>query len=501
MSMKKNASAAATAALALMFALAGSASALTTGTVQNPECTAWEAAASNYVNPADGTALQSALNAAVAGDLIELSADTTYSQTSANFVLSGRNGTSGSKIVVCGPSTAVVQGVLTTASNFRVASSSYVVLTGFTVDGGDHGVKVDASSHNEVLGLTVQNTEEKGIWLVNDASSNVVSENRITAMGLTDPDRGHGIAVGGGTAPDDADNNLVEKNMIEGGPEASVSLSGAASGNTIRLNEMDKTAVALHSGTTTAFVEVAASSNTVEYNQARLSGFKSDGTLSAVAGFSATGTGNTFRENTGYMNSSGTRFSLVAGNTLESDDFGRGFLASEGYATTQGSNQWRYETFNGSTFAESGLSHNNDSSHGDHWNDGASSDAVWIGPDHMAPSVSLDAVRVWVAPYAGEATISGVAYRKELFGCQDNPAGSGHPSDPTNHADVAIEVRKGTSTVIHGPITMGVDPAQGEAVGLRVTVATGDKLRFIVKKQDHSDWGDWIEWDPLVILR
>jgi hypothetical protein len=77
---------------------------------QSLECQRWQSAALTRVNPTTTAALNTALAEATPGTMIELAAGVVYTATGtpARFSVVGRNGTATSKIILCGPRTAVL---------------------------------------------------------------------------------------------------------------------------------------------------------------------------------------------------------------------------------------------------------------------------------------------------------------------------------------------------------------------------------------------------------
>ena len=93
-------------------------------------------------------------------------------------------------------------------------------------------------------------------------------------------------------------------------------------------------------------------------------------------------------------------------SNLPSAGTSKTYMASAGYSmTTQGANQWSYQSYNGTSYAD--LAWNSTNSR---WGT-----APWVDVSAQLPS-STEAVRTWVAPGPGTITISGIVKKRTSNG-------------------------------------------------------------------------------------
>lgn len=141
---------------------------------------------------ADAAGLTSALAAAQPGTLIRL-APGSYR---GNFVATA-SGTAAAPIVLCGPRSAVLDGVAPgTGYTLHLLRSNYWILSGFSVVHAKDGVMLDRSSHNLITGLLIHDTGQTGISLRTFSSHNSVTYNQIHDTGRVDPGYGEGLYIG-----------------------------------------------------------------------------------------------------------------------------------------------------------------------------------------------------------------------------------------------------------------------------------------------------------------
>jgi hypothetical protein len=155
------------------------------------------------------------------------------------------------------------------------------------------------------------------------------------------------------------------------------------------------------------------------------------------------------------------------------------YTASTGFTSTQGTNQWSYQYYNGSTFTN--MTWNSGSGW---WN--ASGTYSIIGKDWQSPDASKDSVRVWTAPSSGVATAQGWVKKGDIQG------GNG----------VKVKVLKnGTQIwpVGTNPQTVAYNDPFGYLVQVTVPVSVGDQLQFLVSQIGNPNY-DTTVWDPKVIL-
>lgn len=184
--------------------------------------------------------LTTALGAASPGDVIEL-APGTYA---GNFAATNKDGSAGSPIWLCGPSTAIIDGGSITGNySLHINNSDYWHLLGFTVAYGSKGVMVDSSSHVTVEGLTVHGTGDEAIHLRIQTTDSLVTGNTIYDTGNRREKFGEGVYVGSadsnwgnlnGGLPDRSDRNTVSYNTIYDTTAESIDIKeGTADGSVI----------------------------------------------------------------------------------------------------------------------------------------------------------------------------------------------------------------------------------------------------------------------------
>lgn len=152
------------------------------------------------------------------------------------------------------------------------------------------------------------------------------------------------------------------------------------------------------------------------------------------------------------------------------------FIASSGFSSTQGSNQWSYEQKSGSTFSAMSWDAANR-----RWKGTAADTLVggaWQHPD------TQDSVRTWTAPTAGSILVAGTPRKSSTA-----IGGDG--------VNVAI-FKNGTQVwPASGWTAIGPSNTGGVSHELSLTVAAGDKIRFIVNA-GATKTADTTHWDPLV---
>jgi hypothetical protein len=151
--------------------------------------------------------------------------------------------------------------------------------------------------------------------------------------------------------------------------------------------------------------------------------------------------------------------------------------ACQGFSSTQGANNWRYQDKSGSSWSDIGTYTASGYLGQREWHD-ATGGFVWPTGEH--PGASKDTARTWIAPHAG--TVAIVSHVAKM-----NTAGNG----------VVVKITKNGSTLwgpttIAGSDTTGVDANVGS-----VTVATGDAIRFEIN--NNGDYqNDATAWDPYI---
>ncbi|MEF2977449.1 right-handed parallel beta-helix repeat-containing protein [Subtercola sp. YIM 133946] len=165
------------------------------------------------------SALQRALGAAKPGTVIRIQPGT-Y-----NHVFTVKTaGTADKPIWICGSARVIINGgALTSGYGIHIDSSSYVVLTGMTVENALKGIVVDNSQHITVSDVTVHDIGQEGIHLRTNTTDSVVAGSSVSKTGLHTPIYGEGVYVGSyygnwcvytDCQPDQSDRNLIADNTI-----------------------------------------------------------------------------------------------------------------------------------------------------------------------------------------------------------------------------------------------------------------------------------------------
>lgn len=151
-------------------------------------------------------------------------------------------------------------------------------------------------------------------------------------------------------------------------------------------------------------------------------------------------------------------------------------VASSGFSSTQGTNQWSYEQRSGSTYSNLTWDAANR-----RWA-GTAPDtlvaAAWQHPD------TQDSVRTWTAPTAGTILV----------------AGTPRKSDAAIGGDgVNVAIFRNTTQIwpATGWAAIGPSNTAGVSHELSLTVAAGDRIRFVVNAGATKAF-DTVHWDPLV---
>ena len=154
--------------------------------------------------------------------------------------------------------------------------------------------------------------------------------------------------------------------------------------------------------------------------------------------------------------------------------YGTKYGASDGYSTTQGTNQWFYQEWNGSTYNDLAYNPSKGAWQG-------SQTYLLVGSEFQHPD-TFDSVRKWVAPSSGTVSITGKAVMNQTGG------------DGVN-----ITIKK-NSSILWGPTAIaGSDTTTGASHDLLTTVSAGDTLYFIVNKNTNH-YIDATLWDPVIFL-
>lgn len=189
--------------------------------------------------PPGAEALQDALDAAVPGDVLQLS-PTTYS---GRFAIS-RAGTAESPIVLCGASGSVIDaGGTGDGYALHLDGASFWHVRDLSVRGGQKGVVLDTASHTELSGLHISDVGQEGLHLRSASSDNLVHDIVVERTGLTDAKYGEGVYVGSAQSnwcrytscePDRSDRNVFEGIDVRGATAEALDVKEGTTGGIVR---------------------------------------------------------------------------------------------------------------------------------------------------------------------------------------------------------------------------------------------------------------------------
>jgi len=243
--------------------------------------------------------LQYALKNAVPGDVIVL-APGTYTGTFSTSVA----GTADAPVWICGPRDAVLDlKDPTKGIAVSLLGSSWVTVTGMTIQNAQKGVVVLGGSHDTISDVHFADLGDEAVHLRGSTVDSTVVGNLIERTGLYEPQYGEGVYVGSdpdawctysSCAPDRSDRNSVLSNTISGTTAEAVDAKAGTSDGTIAGNTVD--GASMTSSTADGLLVVKGSSWLVSGN---------NGTSAPLNGFTATyskaegwGGGNVFVGNT-----------------------------------------------------------------------------------------------------------------------------------------------------------------------------------------------------------
>jgi hypothetical protein len=153
------------------------------------------------------------------------------------------------------------------------------------------------------------------------------------------------------------------------------------------------------------------------------------------------------------------------------------FRATAGFSSTQGGSQWRYEQ-RSPTGVYSELAW---SPTAGRWV-GATADTI-VGSTFQHPDVNAS-VRTWVAPRAGTVRVTGTVAKAESAGGGDGVR--------------AIVLKNGNQVWPgSGWANVGASDVVGASHDITLTVAAGDKIRFLVDRNTTPSF-DTTTWDPVI---
>ena len=147
--------------------------------------------------------------------------------------IANRHGRPGKLITICGSKDTIFDGTLEGGKEyngyaFRVVSSSYIRVAGFTLQNGAKGLDVQDTRYSEFKHMLTRDTLQEGIRIRYNSSANAIENNRITNTGRMWAGYGEGIYVGTskrnsvlyGMPPDSSNNNAFRENVFGPGVTA-----------------------------------------------------------------------------------------------------------------------------------------------------------------------------------------------------------------------------------------------------------------------------------------
>ncbi|MFF2277401.1 nitrous oxide reductase family maturation protein NosD [Agromyces sp. NPDC058126] len=266
------------------------------------------ACADANISVSDEDELRTALENARPGDVIELAPG----RYEGHFRMTA-DGESEAPITLCGTSDSILDGASTDDGYVvHLDGAAHWVLDGFSVQNGQKGVMVDATTDSVIRGLDVSDIGDEGIHLRAGSSDNQLLDNTISDTGLRKPKFGEGIYIGTAESnwcdiskcePDPSDRNLIEGNDISNTTSESVDIKEGTSDGILRDNNLD--GAAIHKAD--SLVDVKGNGWLIEGNTAEQSPGDGFQTHEIVDGW---GTNNIFRGNAASLSDAGLGFSL-----------------------------------------------------------------------------------------------------------------------------------------------------------------------------------------------
>jgi len=228
--------------LALVIALAAGGAALTAcapaSTASLPPATSACAPGAVEVPP-DADSLQSALDAAAPGVVLQLS-PVTYSGRFRIAV----SGEAERPIVLCGvPGSVLDAGGPDDGYALHLDGASFWQVRDVTVRGGQKGVVLDAASHTELSRLRISDVGQEGLHLRAASSDNRIEDTVVERTGLTDAKYGEGVYVGSAEAnwcrytscePDRSDRNVLERLEVRDTTAEALDVKEGTTGGIVR---------------------------------------------------------------------------------------------------------------------------------------------------------------------------------------------------------------------------------------------------------------------------
>lgn len=227
-------------ALVVALALSGALLASCASPIPAPVSPAPSPCASGAVEVPPGSAeLQSALDGAAPGDVLQLS-PVVYS---GRFRVSAA-GTADRPIVLCGVSGSEIDaGAVDDGYGLHIDGATYWRISDVAVRGGQKGVVLDAASHVELARVRISDVGQEGLHLRTASADNLVSDVVVERTGLTDAKYGEGVYVGSAESnwcrytacePDRSDRNVFERLVVRDTTAEALDVKEGTTGGIVR---------------------------------------------------------------------------------------------------------------------------------------------------------------------------------------------------------------------------------------------------------------------------
>lgn len=184
-------------------------------------------------------ALQAALDAAVAGTVLQLP----------SAVYSGRfrastSGTADAPIVLCGSGATVLDGGdVDGGYTLHLDGVAFWEVRDLTIRGGQKGVVLDATTHSSLSALEISDVGQEGLHLRSGSTDNTVGAVTVERTGLVDPDFGEGVYVGSAESnwcrysacePDRSDRNVFDGLVVRDTTAEALDAKEGTTGGVVR---------------------------------------------------------------------------------------------------------------------------------------------------------------------------------------------------------------------------------------------------------------------------
>jgi parallel beta-helix repeat protein len=188
--------------------------------------------------------LTSALAAAVPGAVLLLAPGAYAGQFVAET-----SGTEGNPITLCGSRDSIIEGgAIDGGYALHLNGASYWVLQGFSVIGGQKGIMLDGSSHDQITGLSISGTGDEALHLRASSQNNLIQGNEISGTGQRNAKYGEGIYIGtaesnwcdvSNCVADPSDGNSIVGNTIWNTTAENIDIKEGTTGGDITSNSLD----------------------------------------------------------------------------------------------------------------------------------------------------------------------------------------------------------------------------------------------------------------------